>query len=61
VSEQGERARPSTIAEVLETDEAKALVETGREAGSLSTDEIAVALAELELDAGQIDDFYHAL
>jgi RNA polymerase primary sigma factor len=61
VSEQGERARPSTIAEVLETDEAKALVETGREAGSLSTDEIAVALAELELDAAQVDDFYHAL
>jgi RNA polymerase primary sigma factor len=55
------RAKPSSIAEVLETDEAKGLLETGREAGSLSTEEIALALGELELDAGQMDDFYHAL
>jgi len=61
VSEQGERARPSTIAEVLETDEAKGLLEAGREAGSLSMEEIALALGELELDAAQVDDFYHAL
>src|SRR5690349_21950049 len=61
VNEQGERAKPSSIAEVLETDEAKGLLEAGREAGSLSTDEIALALGELELDAAQIDDFYHAL
>jgi RNA polymerase primary sigma factor len=61
VSEQGVRAKPSSIAEVLETDEAKGLLETGREAGSLSTEEIALALGELELDAGQVDDFYHAL
>jgi RNA polymerase primary sigma factor len=61
VNEQGERAKPSSIAEVLETDEAKGLLEAGREAGSLSTDEISVALAELELDASQVDDFYHAL
>ena len=61
MNEQGERAKPSSIAEVLETDEAKGLLETGREAGSLSTEEIALALGELELDAAQIDDFYHAL
>ena len=61
MSEQGERARPSTIAEVLETDEAKGLLEAGREAGTLNTEEIALALGELELDAAQIDDFYHAL
>ena len=61
MSEQGERAKPSSIAEVLETDEAKGLLEAGREAGSLSTEEIALALGELELDAAQIDDFYHAL
>jgi len=61
VSEQGVRVKPSSIAEVLETDEAKGLLETGREAGSLSTEEIALALGELELDAAQIDDFYHAL
>jgi RNA polymerase primary sigma factor len=61
VREQGERVKPSSIAEVLETEEAKALLEAGREAGSLSTEEIALALGELELDAGQMDDFYHAL
>jgi len=61
VSELGERVKPSTIAEVMETDEAKGLVESGREAGSLSTDEIALALGELDLDASQIDDFYHQL
>jgi RNA polymerase primary sigma factor len=61
VSEQGVRVKPSSIAEVLETDEAKALVDAGREAGSLSTEEIALALGELDLDAGQVDDFYHAL
>ena len=61
MSQQGERAKPSSIAEVLETDEAKGLLEAGREAGSLSTEEIALALGELELDAAQLDDFYHAL
>jgi RNA polymerase primary sigma factor len=37
------------------------LLEAGREAGTLNTEEIALALGELELDAAQIDDFYHAL
>ena len=46
---------------MLETDEAKGLLEAGREAGSLTTEEIALALGELELDAAQLDDFYHAL
>ena len=40
-----------SIAEVLETDEARGLMESGRESGSLSTEEIALALSELELDA----------
>src|SRR6266550_176546 len=61
LSEEGERARSLSIAEVLETDEAKGLLESGRVAGSLSTEEIALALGELELDASQMDDFYHAL
>ena len=61
MSEQGERVRPSTVAEVLETDEAKGLLDSARESGSLSTDEIVAALGELELDAAQLDDFYHAL
>jgi RNA polymerase primary sigma factor len=49
--------RPS----VLETDEARNLLEAGKESGSLSADEITLALDELDLDAGQIDDFYQAL
>src|ERR687888_1071351 len=61
LSEEGERARSMSIAELLETDEAKGLLESGRASGSLSTEEITLALSELELDAAQIDDFYHAL
>jgi RNA polymerase primary sigma factor len=49
------------IGEVLETDEARGLLEAGQQNGSLTADEIVLALAELELDAGQIDDFYQAL
>src|SRR5438046_614732 len=54
-------APPKTVSDVLETDDAKALLESGRENGQLSADEIAVALDELDLDAAQIDDFYHTL
>jgi RNA polymerase primary sigma factor len=61
LSTQAERARPATVAELLETDEAKGLLEAARPTGSLNTTEIALALNELELDAAQIDDFYHAL
>src|SRR5207249_4322630 len=61
VREQGEAAKPMSIAEVLETDEARSLLESGREAGSLSTEEIALALSELELDASQVEEVYHAL
>jgi RNA polymerase primary sigma factor len=46
---------------VLETEEARNLLEAGREAGSLTADEITLALDDLDLDAGQIDDFYQAL
>ena len=68
VSTRGERVSATeavegskSVSELLETDDAKALLEAGRENGQLSADEIAVALDELDLDAGQIDDFYHAL
>jgi RNA polymerase primary sigma factor len=54
-------APPKSVSDVLETDDAKALLEAGRENGRLSADEIAVALDELDLEPGQIDDFYHAL
>ncbi|TML06024.1 MAG: sigma-70 family RNA polymerase sigma factor [Actinobacteria bacterium] len=54
-------APPKTVVDLLETEDAKALFETGREHGQLSADEIAVALDELDLEPAQIDDFYHAL
>jgi len=54
-------AAPKTVSDVLETDDAKALLEAGKEHGQLSADQIAVALDELDLEPGQMDDFYHAL
>ena len=51
----------AAVVEVLETDEVKALLDLGREAGSLTQDEIALALDELDLEPAQMDDFYHAL
>jgi RNA polymerase primary sigma factor len=42
-------------------DSTQALVRQGQEAGFLTQEEIALALDELDLDAAQIDDFYHAL
>ena len=56
-------AQPQTTptVDLLDTDEVRGLLETGRENGSLSTEEITLALDELDLDAGQLDDFYHAL
>jgi RNA polymerase primary sigma factor len=56
-----EAVSPKGVVDLLETDDAKALLETGREAGHLTADEIAVALDELDLEPAQIDDFYHAL
>jgi RNA polymerase primary sigma factor len=54
-------AAPKSVSDLLETDDARALLEAGRENGQLSADEIAVALDELDLEPAQIDDFYHAL
>src|SRR5215471_13167386 len=56
-----ETAVASGRVQILETDEARTLLEAGKESGSLSADEITTALDELDLDAGQIDDFYQAL
>src|SRR5215210_4314392 len=49
------------VTDVLETDEAKNLIATAQEAGSIKADEIALALGELELDAAQLDDVFGAL
>ena len=56
-AEQGATA----VADVLESVEARTLLESAQAQGTVTQDEIALALDELELDAGQIDDFYRAL
>jgi RNA polymerase primary sigma factor len=56
-----EIATVAKVTEVLETDEAKQLLESGRSAGKLRTDEIAAVLDELDLDTVQLDEFYAAL
>jgi RNA polymerase primary sigma factor len=49
------------LAVILDTVEARTLLESAQAAGTISTDEIALALDELDLDAAQIDDVYRAL
>jgi RNA polymerase primary sigma factor len=46
---------------MLATDEAKTLLETGKQAGSLTAEEIALALVELDLEPGALDSFYDTL
>ena len=49
------------VEDVLATDEGKTLLETGRQAGSLSAEEIALALDELDLEPSALDSFYETL
>jgi len=49
------------VDDVLDTDEARGLIESARESGSVTAEEIALALDDLELEAGQLADFYHSL
>src|SRR5690349_7451521 len=57
----GVRSRSQGVADILETDEAKGLLELAQASGSVTTDEIASALDDLELEPGQYEDLYHAL
>jgi RNA polymerase primary sigma factor len=59
-AEQG-TARAGSPGGVLEVDEVWELVQAGRQAGKLSAEEITLALDELSLDTGQIDEFYGIL
>jgi len=49
------------VADVLETEQARNLLEAAQASGSVSQEEIALALDELDLDAGQMDEFYRQL
>ncbi|MGH3109573.1 MAG: sigma-70 family RNA polymerase sigma factor, partial [Gaiellaceae bacterium] len=52
--------RPA-IEDVLATDEAQRLLESGLQTGRLDADEVALALDELDLEPAQLDEFYAAL
>ena len=49
------------VGDLLETEEARQLLESGRAAGKLRADDISAALDDLDPDAGQLDDLYAAL
>jgi RNA polymerase primary sigma factor len=49
------------VEDVLETDEAKGLIESARESGSVTAEEIALAVDDLDLEAAQLDELYAAL
>ncbi|HUJ56128.1 MAG TPA: sigma-70 family RNA polymerase sigma factor [Gaiellaceae bacterium] len=49
------------LVDVLETEQARVLLESAQAAGSVSADEISVALDELDLEPAQIEDVYRAL
>ncbi len=55
------RAARAPVDDVLATDEAQRLLESGLRDGRLDADEVALALDELELEPSQLDEFYAAL
>src|SRR6266508_425758 len=57
----GSSVRTRGIFDVLESDEAKGMLEAAQQSGTVSADDLALALGELDLEPTQIDDFYQAL
>jgi RNA polymerase primary sigma factor len=57
----GDTETRAPIEDVLATDEAQRLLESGLQAGKLDADEVALTLDELALEPGQLDEFYAAL
>src|SRR5262249_4663324 len=57
----GGQATRRRVEDLLDTDEARSLCEAGRETGSVTAEEIALAFDELELEPGQLDELYQAL
>jgi len=65
IAREGDMAATATgeeaSVEVLETEEARNLLETAQAAGRVSAEEIALALDELDLEPTQVEDVYRAL
>jgi RNA polymerase primary sigma factor len=53
-------AGPRRVDDVLDTDEARALIESARASGTLTAEEIALAFDDYDLEAGQLDELYQA-
>jgi RNA polymerase primary sigma factor len=49
------------VVDILDTDEARGLLASAQESGSLNAEEIALAFDELDLDGAQLDEFYTVL
>ena len=58
---QGVSGHAMNVSDLMDTDEARGLLDVAAQAGGLSTDEIVAAFDELEVDAHVLDDFYAAL
>jgi RNA polymerase primary sigma factor len=56
-----ETVTEASTVDVLETEEARSLLEAAQAAGRVSAEEIALSLDELELEPAQIEDVYRAL
>jgi RNA polymerase primary sigma factor len=54
------QALPRRVDDVLATDEARALIDSGRENGTVTAEEIALAFDDFDLEAGQLDELYQA-
>ena len=54
------QAAPKRVGDVLDTDEARGLLESARESGSLTAEEIALAFDDFDLEAGQLDELFQA-
>src|SRR5437763_13027717 len=65
IAREGDMAATATEgtsrSDVLETEEARSLLEAAHAAGRVSVEEIELALDELELEPAQIEDVYRAL
>src|SRR5215467_10630037 len=65
IAREGEMAETATegasTSDVLETEEARNLLEAAQAAGRVSAEEIALSLDELDLEPAQVEDVYRAL
>jgi RNA polymerase primary sigma factor len=61
MSARGQVVVRKRVEDLLDTDEARGVLDAARESGTVTAEDIALAFVELDLDAGQLDDFYAAL